>query len=300
MLKKPKPEKDKEKYCADFISVWGITSNSIISDDNIDVDMVMVPKACEDDKTPQYKTRITNKTGNTIYIDLANSFKVRGDGSVMPYFTNASYTEGRSGAKGASLNLGAVAGAIGLGGVVGTLVSGLNLAGSTSKSASVTTTQERVLTVPPYASVFLPPSKYVKDNEIREDYDVLYFTTVKTTPNRGGIGLLGAVNSFNDAYLQAVEEGGLDDPNITKDVLKAPRGWLREFDEAESPKTVRRIITYSTSPNFDTYTAINLGLYIRAVMGSSLTWNVPVNYDTKYLTTDDEKHLIVGLGKVNK
>lgn len=302
-LKKPKGEKDKEKYCNDFLTVWGITSNSVLSDENVDIDFVMtIPEGSKAaSPIPQYKTKVTNKTNSPIYIDLANSFKIRADGAAISYFNNAVYTEGASGSKGASLNLGAVTGALGVGGFVGTLASGMNVGGGVSKSATVTTAEERILMIPPHTSVFMPPVKYSDGAEICEDYEILYYRNMPATDNAGGMGRMTIWMDSDKRYRHAVEEvGGIDDAGLTRDTLKAPRGWLREFDENNTIKTIRRMVTYSTSPAFDTYTTLNIGLYIRAVMGSSQRWNVPVYYDTKYLTCDDESHLLVGVGKVKK
>lgn len=296
-LKKPKGEKDKEKYCSDFLSVWGITSNSILSDENISIDFVMtMAEGKRKALIPQYKTRITNKTDKPLYIDLANSFKFRPDGSATPYYTNAVYTEGNSGSKGGSLNLGAVAGAVGLGGAVGTLATGINVGGSNTKSATVTTAEERILMIPPYASSYLPSVKYSDGHEICTHEEILYY---RTMPVDGSLAFSSNLMEVDKDYRHAVEQGGLD-MSITRNELKAPQGWIRNFDEDNTIKSIRRMVTYSLSPAFDTYTSLNYTLFIRGIMGSNPQWNVPRDYDQHYLTTDDVNHLLVGVGKVKK
>lgn len=302
-LKKPKGEKDKEKFCSDFLTIWGIEKSSIISDENIDVDFIMtIPDGPKKIIIPQYKIKVTNKTNRPVYIDLANSFKFSGDGTARPYYTNSVYQEGGSSGRGASLNLGAVTGALGIGGAVGTLASGIGVGGGSSKSASISTAEERILMIPPKGSVFMPPMKYTDGSTLREDYETLY---IRTYPIGGGPLLTSDIDlrryDGNKGFVHSIDqEGGLDDARLTRDVLKAPMGWVKEFSEAESPKKLKRLITYSTSPNFSTYTCLDFTLYVRGVMGSNPQWNVPKEYDTKYLECDDESHLIIGVGMVRK
>ena len=83
------------------------------------------------------------------YIDLANSFKISDKGISTPHYSNNTYTVNKSSGSGGSINVGAVANAIGVGGTVGTLASGLNVGGGTSSGTTVTETEERILTIPP-------------------------------------------------------------------------------------------------------------------------------------------------------
>lgn len=300
-LRKPKGEKDKEKYCSDFLTIWGITSGSVLSDENLRIDFIMTKPAGPAKKIiPQYKVKVTNKTGKPIYIDLANSFRFNADGSAKPYFTNSVYSEGNTSGKGASLNLGAVTGALGIGGPVGTLAGGVGIGAGSSKSASVTTSEERILMIPPMASVFMPPMKYVDGTSVREDYESLY---IRTFPVGGALTADGDLRRYdaNKGYVHMLEQdGGIDDARLTRDVLKAPLGHIRDFSEEDSPKQLKRIITYSVTPDFSTYSCIGYTMYVRGIMGSSQRWNVPSDYSTQYLQIDDEEHLLVGVGSVKK
>ena len=92
--------------------------------------------------------RVKNKSSKTLYLDLGNCFLIRGNESV-PYFvpTTTSTTHGTT--RGGSVNLGAVAGAMGIGGGVGTLASGINVGGSNSSYSTTTVTAQRIVAIPP-------------------------------------------------------------------------------------------------------------------------------------------------------
>lgn len=69
-----------------FVAVWGFTPATVLSDDNVEISFVRQ----NIDKAPSsyfYKIRVNNKTDHTLYVDLANSFKVNSNGSSEPYFS---------------------------------------------------------------------------------------------------------------------------------------------------------------------------------------------------------------------
>ena len=91
---------------------------------------------------------VKNKSTKTIYLDLGNCFIIRGGESVPFYVpTITSSTLGTS--RGGSVNLGAVAGAMGVGGALGTLANGINLGGSNSQSTTTTVLAQRIVPIPP-------------------------------------------------------------------------------------------------------------------------------------------------------
>lgn len=299
-LKKPKGEKDKQKFCNDFLTIWGITSESVLSDKNVQIDFVFtVPQGKALITIPQYKVRIQNKTSRPIYIDLANSFKFHPNGTAKPYYTNAVYSEGKSKGSGMSLNLGAVAGALGIGGAAGTLANGIGVGSGSGSTATVTTQEERFLMIPPKAAVFMPPMKYVDGSSLREDYESLY---LRTYPLGGAMTSDGdmARCDGNKGFVHILDEDGLDDARLTREVLQPPLGHVRKFSEQDSPKKLKRLITYSTSPEFSTYSCIEYTMYVRGIMGANPLWDVPKGYQTNRLQTDDEAHLLVGVGSVKK
>ena len=75
---------------------------------------------------PAISFSIKNKTNQTIYLDLANTFYVSLGQSIC-YYILSSTTNSHSSSGGGSINLGAVTGALGVGGAVGTIANGFNV-----------------------------------------------------------------------------------------------------------------------------------------------------------------------------
>ncbi len=108
---------------------------------------------------PAFCVTIKNKTNKTIYIDLGNTFFSRG-GEAQPYYIPGETHQYKGGTTGASVNMGAVAGALGVGGALGTLANGVNV-GSTSQSGTTKVTYEqRVIAIPPMSTKSLSPKLF--------------------------------------------------------------------------------------------------------------------------------------------
>lgn len=93
---------------------------------------------------------VLNKTDKTIYIDKANSFAYENNTPTC-LFTNAVYTTGKEKGRGMGLNLGSVANAVGIGGIAGTLMSGMTVGGSNTTQNSTTIQEQRILMLAPKA-----------------------------------------------------------------------------------------------------------------------------------------------------
>lgn len=248
----------KEKQARMMFPVYGITCNSVLSDSHITISFSKIYTKYKPKVLDGYSISIENKSDETIYIDLANSFKIDDMGNSVPYFSNKTYTTNKSGSSGGSLNLGAVTGAIGMGGAVGTLANGVNVGGGSTKGTSVTETEERIMIIPPHGKRTLPLEKVSTKKEIIEN-------TEEFRPNKR----LSAINLMYHQY---------------KDI----------YTEENSPSKYRRIITYSTNPNFDTYTRLNVCIFWKGALGN-------YNCSLKYLYINDIdmqatdwNHLIVG------
>lgn len=87
---------------------------------------------------------VYNRTSEIMVIDQTKSFFVNSDGTSTSYYDptvrTTSTTTSSSSTTGASLNLGAVAGAFGIGGALGTLASGINVGGSGTDGVATTNT----------------------------------------------------------------------------------------------------------------------------------------------------------------
>lgn len=160
-----------------FLSLWGIEENSVLSDDNVEIGFEKV--YMDNDKNHSVlgtRIRVRNKTAKPVYIDLASCYRIMNGGYAAPYFTNSVYNEGQGASKGGSMNLGAVAGALGVGGIVGTLAGGINVGGSNSHSAGISTAEQQILNVPPFSSVTLPGMKVTDGANIQECLEPIYFS----------------------------------------------------------------------------------------------------------------------------
>ena len=251
----PVKPKFKDKLARRMFTVWGITDNSILSDSHLSV---YFSKIYSYDVVTGYAILVQNKSDETIYIDLANSFKISDKGISTPYYSNKTYTVNKSSGSGGSINVGAVANAIGVGGTVGTLASGLNVGGGTSSGATVTETEERILTIPPHSSAKLPLAKVVNKKEISEEPEHFWPSVV---PNNMNIKL----HEYKEICTQN-----------------------------NSTSIHRRIITYSTNPNFTTYKRLNIGIYLKGGLGdyySSLTY---LDINPQCLKSTNWDYLLIG------
>lgn len=113
--------------------------------------------------TPIIIFTITNRTDRTLYLDLGNTFLTVG-GHSQAYYTPGAQSMTTTKSKGASVNLGAVAGAMGIGGAVGTLASGINVGGGNSTNSSNVVFNQRVVAVAPFSKLPLSQQS-MQDND---------------------------------------------------------------------------------------------------------------------------------------
>ena len=161
---------DKKDKDAKFIyGLFNVKSDSKLVDNNMEITVASL-RANEAEAsraymsyphtrngTPSYcaiAVTVKNKTGQTLYIDLGNTFFIR-NSSPSPYYVPSATQTTTSTTTGASINMGAVAGALGVGGRAGTLASGVNVGGANTNSTSVITCTQRVIPVPAHSSKIL-------------------------------------------------------------------------------------------------------------------------------------------------
>ena len=94
---------------------------------------------------------VKNKTNKTIYLDLGNTFFIRGEQSEAYFVPTAnSSTTGTS--SGVGVNLGALTGGLGIGGAVGKVASGINVGKGSSKHNTTVVYSQRVVAIPPMST----------------------------------------------------------------------------------------------------------------------------------------------------
>lgn len=185
----------------------------------------------------KYVIEVVNKTAQTIYIDKANTFRVESDGNSYVYYNAQQTTVNQGGGSGASLNVGAVTGAFGLGGVANALAGGVNVGGGSQASVSTTYAEQRVVPIPPYGKVVLS-----KDTPVVAKRSQLRYDHFKMT-------------SFSE-----------DCVDIRMPALKY--GEYRTFSEQDTPGMKRYILLYSTDPEFKSSKQIEFALYVKDVIGA--------------------------------
>lgn len=242
--------------------IYGITSNSVLSDSHVTVYFSKIyDDSGEIDKNSWllgYAIRVQNKSDENIYIDLANSFKIDDKGNSKPYYTNKTYTTNASSSSGGGLNVGAVTGSLGIGGTIGTLANGVNVGGGKTNGTTVTETEERILIVPPHAAATLPLEKQAENKSIVE---------------------------VPEMFLPHTRPSGLD--------LK-----LHEYKdictEQNTNSLYRRVITYSTSPDFVTYKRLKIGIFLKGALGAYYSIFANMNANPYKLKATNWDYLILG------
>lgn len=135
------------------VKTFGKTSGALKAIRYVELsDYESLQERCE----PAVVVTLKNLTDKAIYLDLANSFFIKGE-DATPYFIPSATTSVSSRTSGGSVNMGAVAGALGVGGSLGRLAGGVNVGGATTNTNSTTTYSQRIVSVPPMASISLSP-----------------------------------------------------------------------------------------------------------------------------------------------
>lgn len=220
--------------------ILAMDNTSILSNEDIEISFIRQTPVFH--QAPWYHTRtlryyieIKNKTNHILYIDKGNSFKSI-DNIAIPFFDSKQVSISNGSGSGASLGLGAVAGALGIGGIVGQLASGVSIGGGTSTSIATTYSQQRILAIPPHSSTYMSELKY-EEKEFQKISDA---------------------ESFEADY--------------KGEPIK--KGQYKEFGADNSPHKYSYFITYSTSPDFATYSSVNAKLYIKYIVGAA-TYDIP-------------------------
>lgn len=247
------PNKTNNNRAKTIIGTLGVISSSILSTDDIEVTFKhvetknqIVNESAGDtyeywptwaSRRLKYAIMIKNKTSRVIYIDKAACFGTYSTGETKKYYNPEEYTvtEGGDSGSGASVNLGSVANALGVGGAVGALAGGVNVGGNKGKFSSVTKTykDDRLITIPPHASVALS-----EDDE-------------KEHPTKKKLRIV--VGSYEYFTIPKMSSLKIDE--------------TRAFTEENTPKSINYMITYSFDKELSKCLMVNFGVYLKDVFG---------------------------------
>ncbi len=219
-------------------TVMAVTKSSILSNEDVEISIVpMLLRA--DDYWPRrelcHYIKIENKTDKVIYVDKANSFKIANDGISKPYYDSKQISVTRGNGSGVGINLGGVAGALGFGGTAGALASALNVGKSSGSSVTEVHSTQQILTISPHSSAYLSEYEYVMIKKM-------------------------------ESKVISDGERWFADANLKRGVVKI--GECVTYGEEESPYHNEYFITYSSSPDFSTYSTINFGVYSKYLVGT--------------------------------
>ena len=255
-------KKGKNKKANIFYLLYQFKNGSIIGDDNLSVEykiigymddskltsskVNLVPE--EDPTKPHFnyslKVILQNKSDKTIYIDLGNTYISRGEEATAYYIPSATST-GKETSTGGSVNLGSISNAIGVGGAAGSILSGVNVGGSSSNLSTTTTYSQRIISIP-------PKSKKTLENQL--------------------IFPLGSESLYNN-NIQSKKAGCYID-TFTPLENKIKEGDSLEFDENNSPINFSSYITYSFHENCTETSFLNTQMYIKQIIGFRCTYNI--------------------------
>lgn len=134
--------------CATYLDVKGVAYQSIRSENYADTKEipsdVSIVVYCNIDASGLFDVTILNNTDKVMTIDRTKTFFSDGTGNSITYYdptiiaNSQSVTQGNT--TGGSVNLGAIAGAVGVGGALGTALSGVTVGGANSTATTNTNT----------------------------------------------------------------------------------------------------------------------------------------------------------------
>lgn len=194
---------------------------------------------------------LRNKSNRTIFVDLANSFVINGDNATPYYVPSATSTISES-SRGGSVGLGAVTGALGIGGKIGQVASGVTVGGSTSKGSSTTTFAQRIVSIPPSSSITLEP-KDIGEELIKKHF--LPFSIEK--------GLCEEEKkSYDINFFHAIHG----------------RGEKMDIPEPETSCPLAIFITYAYDETMSSVLSMRMDFYVRQVLGANMDLSFNKSY----------------------
>ena len=152
-------QSDKTAYWS-FVNLH-VDENSVLANEDVEMSL-MTDNSLNSSSGCLYVT-LKNKTNKMIYLDLGNSFFMRGEESI-PYYKPSSTASSSGGSTGGALNLGGVANALGVGGTLGSIASGITVGGKKDKSTTTVTYAQRIIALPPQSSKKLDTYPFVYDD----------------------------------------------------------------------------------------------------------------------------------------
>ena len=229
--------------------------NTVSQDSNVNVQYGIYTKFANTDYNlgpyPTMRIKVTNKTDKIIFIDLGTSYLKKNDIASVIYTPTITTTmTGLS--IGAGVNLGNIADAVGIGGMVGTALGGVTIGGNKGSSASTTTYAQRFLSVPPKSAILLEDIPILTPGSEKALGDLFYFKEM-------GMGKQKCIWCLSHKFSD-VESGK-----------------IKEYTEDNTLFTIGCYLNYSFSEDFKSSNGIETTYYVKKLIGSSMTTFPPGN-----------------------
>ena len=251
-----KPASDKAvSYCT---LKFGVTASSIMSNADAEISFIRkVATGYDYNDELCYFINIKNKTDKVMYVDRGNCFKVYSDGYAYCYYDASKQTTvNQGGGSGGSVNLGSVAGALGIGGVINQLAGGVNVGGGTTSSISTSYATQRIIAIPPHGSKYLTEYVWIGEGKRR---------TCVESPEFFSFDFWEKIYNSNGHDTKGTEYNSITDLGLRRGVIS--KGQTKIFGEKDLPWKRGFYITYSTDDDIRNYSVLNANLYIQEIIG---------------------------------
>lgn len=205
---------------------------------------------------PAIKIKVKNKSNNTVYLDLGQSYFMRQGEAEVYYVPSATSTTSGS-SSGAGVNLGSIAGAAGIGGAIGQIAGGINVGSSSGVTETTTVYSQRVVSIPPHSSTELTPKALIpceKSGSIGVLVGGGNITTLRCPTSNLAYEI--RVCMFQQAKDKMVD-GAVWYKGTLKDYVKAIPNW-------------GAYITYSTDADFTSTSSLTTNFYLGKLVGGRI------------------------------
>lgn len=281
---------------------WGVTPNSVLEDQNVilSFEKAIVPHYNNFSLGHGYFPRIENKTDKSIYVDLANSFYIDGKGVSHPLFDTTAYTTTNSSSTGAGVNMGGIAGALGIGGAIGKIAGGIGVSSTSGTGTSVTEQQQPVVVVPAHSASQFAITRYVLGNNVIDAPLIMTYMMDRPYDTWSGDGY------WEKQYKEILKDyADFSNSTISGEELDLQENAFVKFTPENSPKKIKFIFTYSTTPDFAEYYTIESDLYLKNIFGAGGRSNFIKDpgeaFESKHFVfNDDDAPIIWGYGWLPK
>lgn len=225
--------------------------NTVSQDSNVNVQYGIYTKFANTDYNlgpyPTMRIKVTNKTDKIIFVDLGTSYLKKNDIANVIYTpTITSTITGQS--VGIDVNLGSIANAVGIGGMVGTALGGINVGGNKGSSNTTTTYAQRIVSIPPKSSIYLEDIPIITPGSEKAFGDLFYFKEV-------GLGKQKWTGCFSYKF-NDVESGS-----------------IKNYNEENTLFNIGCYLNYSFNENFNKSYGIETTYYVKMLIGSSWSYS---------------------------